>query len=321
MKKSHRLLRDASLVIVFCVGFLGLIGLANFWRADAAEQTSSEFSEYRLEADKAAEGRDLDVSLENLRALVKNDPFDGRAQHELASILYSRLTELQDAIAEAKQTELSNSTDLLDKSEPLQAESQNRSGHLLPATAPPLPSTSTSFSDSKAASASDADAEANEQVRVLVDQAIQAYQLAENHVRYRLRSQVQLAILLAIKGDDDAAMDSLEKFVDAGGATRRGLDQIQQFGSGWDRSGPTGLHANDRFLSIVNREHENRRGQSGFGRLESSSKRLNMAKILGQLAPTAPQQNNGLWGFLKRLNNDLVILRIKLVDFVRKLLE
>ena len=318
MKKSHRLLRDASLVIVFCVGFLGLIGLANFWRADAAEQTSSEFSEFRLEADKAAEGRDLDVSLENLRALVKNDPFDGRAQYELASILYSRLTELQDSIAEAKQTELSNSTDSLDKAKPLQVESQSQS-QLLPTTPSPSPSTSTSFSDSKVASASDSDA--NEQVRVLVDQAIQAYQLAESHVRYRLRSQVQLAVLLAIKGDDDAAMDSLEKFVDAGGATRRGLDQIQQFGSGWDRSGPTGLHANERFLSIIDRERENRRGQSGFGRLESSSKRLNMARILGQFAPTPPPQNNGLWGFLKRLNNDLVILRIKLVDFIRKLLE
>ena len=111
MKKSHRIARDVSLVIAFCVGFLGLIWLANFLQNDSDEQTSSEFSEYRLGADQATRGQDLDVSLKNLRALVKNDPFDGRAQHELASTLFSQIIAEQESIEKTNRIEPSISND------------------------------------------------------------------------------------------------------------------------------------------------------------------------------------------------------------------
>ena len=47
MKKSRRIFRDVGFVIVFCVGFFGLIGVANFLQNAPEQQTSSEFSEYR----------------------------------------------------------------------------------------------------------------------------------------------------------------------------------------------------------------------------------------------------------------------------------
>jgi len=92
MKKSLRIVRDVSLVVVFCIGFLGLVWLANFLQDNPDEQTSSEFSDYRVSADKAVQGNDFGATLENLRAMVRNDPYDGRAQYQLASTIFSRVT-------------------------------------------------------------------------------------------------------------------------------------------------------------------------------------------------------------------------------------
>ena len=320
MKTSHRIFRDVSIVIAFCVGFLGLIGLANFLQNDSAEQTSSEFSEYRIGADTAAAGQDLDVSLKNLRALVKNDPYDGRAQYELASVLFSRLVQVQDSITESEKAALPNSTDSPNEEE-LLAQSETELVDQSDQLRPLVPSTQSSTSSTDVQAASSSDTDTDKQVRVLIDQAIQEYQQAEKHARYRLRSQVQLAVLLATKGDDEAAMDNLDKFVNAGGATRRGLDQIQQFGSGLDRSGPTGLHAQQRFLDIIDRERENRIGRGYRGGLERRSQRTSVDKILSLLAPSASQPNTSLWDFLDRLNNDLIFYRIKLVNFIRELFK
>ena len=298
MKKTHRLLRDVSFVVVFCLGFLGLIKLANFLQDDSDKQTSSEFSEYRLEADKAARGHNLDGSLENLRALVKNDPFDGRAQHELASTLFSRLVEAQDSLAELRRTGSLEKKDT-QKIPLVQTESWERSSQLRPLDL----STSSSEAPANSQAGDERDADLNDQIRVLLDQAIQEYKLAENHSRYRLRSQIQLAVLLATKGDHEAAFDSLEKFVDAGGATRRGLDQIQQFVPIMDGSGTAGLlQYKERFLDIVERELENRTGSMNF----RGHRRRPVHSI---------------WSSLERLNKNLVAYRIKLVNFIRKLFE
>ena len=305
-------------MVFFCVGFLGLIGLANFLQDDSFEQTSSEFSEYRINADKAAQGQDLDVSLENLRALVKNDPFDGRAQYELASILFSRLIQVQDSIAEAEQAKSQGSTDPADTTEPsTQTDSGDQNDQ--PRSLTPSPPPSDSNPDTQTANASDTDA--NAQVQVLLDQAIHEYNLAKRHARYRQRSQIQLAVLLATKGDDEAAMENLEKFVAGGGATRRGIDQIQQFGSGLDRSGPTGLHASQRFLDIIDRERENRIGRGGGRGFEASSQRMSVSRALSHLVPSASKPSGSMWELLDRLNNDLIILRIKLVDLIRELFK
>ena len=300
MKKSHRILRDAIIVIVFCVGFLGLIGLANFLQHTPAEQTSSEFSEYRLEADQAAQGHDLEASSENLRALIKNDPYDGRAQYELASILYSRVIEAQDLLAESKPNESPSSSVQQGQAEP-GSQTEPKDGSEQRSLEP---STASSTSAPETASESVAQAQANDQIQVLIDQAIQEFKLAARHARYRRRSQVQLAMLLATKGDYEAAIDNLEMFVEAGGATRRGLDQIEQFGSGLETATPTKLHADQRFLKIIEREQENRIGQGNFSRQKSKSQRL-----------------TGIWKFLDRLNDYLIPLRIKLVNFVSELFK
>ena len=270
MKKSHRILRDVSLVIVFCAGFLGLVGLANFLQNDADEQTSSEFSEYRLGADKAAVGHNLDVSLQNLRALVKNDPYDGRAQFELASTLLLRVVETQDAITESDRKALPDSSD------PQESESRKQTS-------------------------SPADTQANRdrvaELKSLIDEAIQEYKLAERHPRYRSRSRIQLAILQSSKGDYDAALDSLEDFVNDGGATRNGLGNIEQFGSSFLDSKPTKLHAYPRFSLIVVLERQNR------GRPVRWFKSLN-------------QRDTGVWNFVQRLNADLVVYRARTERFI-----
>lgn len=284
MKKSHRIIRDVSLVVVFCVGFLGLIGLANFLQDDGQSQTSSEFSEYRLSADKAAEGRDLDVSLQNLRALVKNDPFDGRAQYELASTLFSRAIEFQDAAAEANRNDLS-----------AQANSPSQSDQ----------SSRRSPNDQSAGTSAAVGSEA--ELASLIDQAVQEYKLAQKHPRYRSRSQIQLAVLYASQGDYRDALDTLEKFVNDGGATRRGLDQIEQFGSSLDRKGPTHLHAYPQFSIILALERMNRRGSSGPPSIN--------------WFPALSKYDTNIWNFSQRLNNDLVPYRIKLVDLVGKLFK
>ena len=311
MKKSHRILRDASLVIVFCVGFLGLIWLANFLQNSPAEQTSSEFSEYRIGADQASQGNDLKVSSENLRALIKNDPFDGRAQYELASMALSRVIEAQDLIAASKPTPLPGPINPADRTTHSgEDESWKQSGQLRPLK--PRPAASSSV---------DADTEANEQVQVLIDEAIHEYTLAARHARYRLRSQLQLAVLFATKGDDDAALDNLDKFVTAGGVTRRGLDQIEQFGSGLDRTGPTRLHNNQQFLVIVDKERENRIGRGGYPRLERLPRRMASPRAFHYLAPSLTRHDTGIWNFLERLNDDLIPYRIKLVNLIREFFE
>ena len=285
MKKSHRILRDVSLVIAFCGGFLGLIGLANFLQNDSDQQTSSEFSEYRLGADEAAKGNDLDISLQNLRALIKNDPYDGRAQYELASALYSRVVEAQDSIVETKRTE---STELKN----LQSSTNSR-GTAGPDDQSPGAAVVEVAQDQKA------------EVAKLVDQAIQEYKLAEKHARYRLRSQIQLAVLLATRGDYEAALDKLENFVNGGGATRRGLDQIEQFSLILQE--PTKLHSYSRFSLILAMERMNRRGHGGRPRIK--------------WFPSLSQYDTGTWNYLERLNRDLIPYRFKLVNFIRKLFE
>ena len=307
MNKSRRILRDVSIVIIFCVGFLGLIGLANFLQDDSAEQTSSEFSQHRLSADKAAQGHDFEVSLENLRALVENDPFDGRAQYALASTLFTRFTEIQDAIAEANRKELTDADDAPDQVKSTdQVSSDTRTN-----------SPSPSANDTQTAQARDAEA------KVLLDQAIHEYRLAEEHPRYRLRSQIQLAVLLATKGEYKAALNSLDNFVNEGGATRRGLDQIEEFGSYLNRNqGPTKLHAYPKFAEIVERERRNRGNRGHFRRFENRGN--NSAQPKSQLSANgdpAWSQGPGFWRSLKRLNDYLVTYRIKLVDFVRELFK
>jgi len=284
MKKSHRVLRDASIVVVFCVGFLALIVLANFLQNDGEKQTSSEFSEYRLSADKAAEGRDLNVSLQNLRGLIKNDPFDGRAQYELASTLFSQVIESQDAATEASRNEPPAQTELPSQSEQ--------------ASEVPLNDQSAGASPSVASEA---------KLTSLIDQAIQEYKLAQEHPRYRSRSQIQLAVLFASKGDHRDALDTLENFVNDGGATRRGLDQIEQLGSSLDRKGPTKLHAYPRFSMILALEQLNRSGKGGPPSIN--------------WFPNLSLHDTNTWNFLERLNNDLIPYRIKLVDLISKLLK
>ena len=169
--------------------------------------------------------------------------------------------------------------------------------------------------------------ELDDRVRELIDQAIQEYKLAESHPRYRLRSQIQMAVLLATKGKNEAALDNLEKFVAGGGATMRGLDQVEQFGSGLGRSESTMLSSDPRFASILDQEMENRIGRGGRRSYQGRSQReraghnLPRHSGLSRFAPSLLQPDTDTWNFLKRLNNYLIPYRIKLVNFIRKLLE
>ena len=253
------------------------------------QQTSSDFSDYRLKADTAARGHDTNVSMENLRALIKNDPYDGRAQHELALTLFFQVVEAQDAIEETNRSELP------DRIKSSSWSRQNRQ--------PPPDDQSVSASPSATDAQAARDREAN--VDALIDQAIKEYKLAAKHPRYRTRSQIQQAVLLASKGDYNAALDNLENFVNNGGATRRGLDQIEQFGSSMYRNKPpTKLHAYPKFWLILALERINRHGNGGRPSID--------------WFPTLNQQDTGIWNFLKRLNHDLIPYRIKLVDLISK---
>ena len=288
---------------VFCAGFVGLIWFANSLQAVPVEETSSEFSKYRVNADEAAKERDFDVSLQNLRDMVKKDPYDGRAQYRLASTLHSQITSLQRAIIEA------NSIDVFD----IDSES--------PQEQPKPPSTTPDSSQDPNTENDITD----DRIQTLIDQAIHEYQLAKKHIRYRLRSQFQLAVLWVAKGDHDAALDSLEDFVAGGGTIRNGLDQVEQFGTN-DESGPTGLHAHPRFAYLLELEAENRYGQRRYRNFEGSvQSRQRSANSERQLSSWSQSSENlwddGFWEFLKRLNNDLIAYRIKLVNFIRVLLK
>jgi len=251
MKKSHRIIRDVSLVVVFCAGFLTLIWFANSLQDSPQEETNSEFSRYRVEADEAIQNRNLDASLANLRSLVAKDPYDGRAQYRLAETLFSKTIELQTATAKPSTDETSASGG---------GESSVDQHQQRPPTAATSPQNSSSTSPL-----------ATDSWRLMVDQTIREYQLAEKHVRYRLRSQFQLALLWSLKGDYEAALGSLEKFVAGGGVTRSGLDQIEQFGVSSYPFEATKLHADPRFFDLVNSEFENRIRRSNYRGFENSS--------------------------------------------------
>ena len=303
MKKTHRIIRDMSLVTVFCAGFVGLIWFANSLQDVPAEEISSEFSQYRVNADEAAKEQDFDVSLQNLRDMVKKDPYDGRAQYRLASTLHSQITSLQRAIIEA------NSIDVFD----IDSES--------PQEQPKPPSTTPDSSQDPNTENDITD----DRIQTLIDQAIHEYQLAKKHIRYRLRSQFQLAVLWVAKGDHDAALDSLEDFVAGGGTIRNGLDQVEQFGTN-DEGRPTGLHTHPRFAYLLELEAENRYGQHRYRNFEGSvQSRQRSANSERQLSSWSQSSENlwddGFWAVLKRLNNDLIAYRIKLVNFIRVLLK
>ena len=114
-----------------------------------------------LGADKAAEGHNLDDSLENLRALIKNDPFDGRAQYELASTLFSRVTEAQDVVALSKRSEPAGANNL-------NGDAEN----------PTESSDQTNQDDQPPVAANTQTVPAQEpEIEALLDQAIQEYRL------------------------------------------------------------------------------------------------------------------------------------------------
>ena len=309
MKQSHRIIRDVSLVVVFCGGFLALIWFANSLQNASHEETNSEFSQFRVEADDAIQKRNLDLSLQNLRSMVAKDPYDGRAQYRLAATLFSKTIEVQTEIANSRSREASASTE--------EKNTANQS------PLPGLQKTAAASQDSSLTSST-----AKGDLRSLVDQAIIEYQLAEKHVRYRLRSQFQLALLWSIKGDDKAALDSLEKFVAAGGVTRSGLDQIPQFGTTFT-VGATKLHAYPRFSDLVDWEDSNRTNRGGYRGFENNNRPRRSFEQRSRGAsfdkqnpfPTLMQPDTNLWNFLKRLNRDLIPYRIKLVDFIRVLIK
>ena len=308
MKQSHRIIRDVSLVVVFCGGFLALIWFANSLQDTSPEETNSEFSQYRIEADTASQERNLDVSLENLRSLVAKDPYDGRAQYRLAMTLFSKIIEAQ-ADTDSDTPEASDS-----------AQKENSVAQRLP-DLQEKPAASQDASSNRPA--------ANDDLRPLVDQAIHEYQLAAKHARYRLRSQFQLALLWSAKGDYEAAFDSLDRFVTAGGVTRNGLDQIEQFGQTSFPFVATKLHADPRFIDLVDREFENRITRTGNRGFENNSRpqrpfnrhRLGSTITRQNPFPTVMRPDTNMWNFLKRLNRDLIPYRIKLVDFIRVLLK
>ena len=300
MKKSLRIARDVSLVVVFCIGFLGLVWLANFLQNNPDEQTSSEFSDYRVSADKAAQGNDFGATLENLRAMVRNDPYDGRAQYQLASTIFSRVTIDEYVAAESNPDE-----------PPSSLENQNTINQ--PNALPPAP----------------ADAESPQSTATLFEQAIYEFQRAEKHPRYRQRSQFHLAVLWAIKGDDDAALGSLKNFVEGGGFTRFGLDRVEQFGLNDLRSDDQSklkLHADPRFERLVALEMENRIAAGMHRSFENRSRTPDYLRSRhsggdGSSASAMNQPKVGLWNFLQRLNDYLIPYRIKLVNFIRELFK
>lgn len=304
MKQSHRIIRDVSLVVVFCGGFLALIWFANSLQAPSHEETNSEFSQYRIEADEAIQERNLDVSLQNLRSMVAKDPYDGRAQYKLAGALFSKIINMRTEAENSKKREASMS-----------AEGKSSVAQPLPS----LPKNAVAFQDPDSTSSAAAG-----DMRSLIDQTIHEYQIAEKHVRYRLRSLFQLALLWSAKGNDEAALDSLEKFVAAGGVTRNGLDQIKQFGMTLPLGGATKLHAYSRFADLVNKEFENRVARGSYRSLESSSqpqRRRGSPITRENPFPTVMHPDTNFWNFLKRLNHDLIAYRVKLVDFIRVLLK
>ena len=305
MKQSHRIIRDVSLVIAFCVGFLALIWFANSLQAPQHEENSSEFSQYRIKADEATQKRNLDVSLQNLRSMVAKDPYDGRAQYRLAETLFSKIIDWKVEATTSRRLEASVST-----------EGEGSAGPQRPLDR--LEGTDAASSDPRST-----DPVVEDGLRFLIDQAIQEYQLAEKHVRYRLRSQFQLAMLWVVKGEDEVALDNLEKFIAAGGVTRNGLDQIPQFGTTFP-IGATKLHVYPRFTDLVNREIDNRIARSNYRGLENSSRprRRRVPPITKENPfPTVAQADTNFWNFLKRLNRDLIPYRIKLVDFIRVLIK
>ena len=300
--------------MVFCISFFGLIVFANSLQDEPVEETRSEFSQHRIDADKASKKRDLDMSLQNLRAMVKKDPFDGRAQYRLSSTLYSQIVSAQkarQAVAAANSINTPNSNSKL--LAPQQSDQPNRP------LAPPLTPKTEPNADN---------AIADDQVRALIDQAIQEYQLAIKHVRYRRRSQFQLAMLWTAKGDYKTALDNLEDFVVGGGTTKDGIGQIKHFGTRLSAE-PTRLHAHPRFASLEVLEKENQSKQNGHRNFEANV-RPQYRSARGNLLPVVLQEdlpssqglsNNSFWGFLKRLNNDLIPYRIKLIDFIRELFK
>ena len=305
MKQSHRIIRDVSLVVAFCAGFLALIWFANSLQAPQDEETSSEFSQYRIKADEAIQKRKLDVSLQNLRSMVAKDPYDGRAQYRLAETLFSKIIERKTEAANSHKREASASTE--GKSSVGQQPPLNRQG-----------GENAASSDLRSTNSA-----AKDDLRLLIDQAILEYQLAEKHVRYRLRSQFQLAMLWVAKGEDEVALDNLEKFVAAGGVTRSGLDQIEQFGMTFP-IGATKLHAYPRFTDLVNREIDNRIVRGSYRGLESNSRpqrRRRPPITKDNPFPTVAQPDTNLWNYLKRLNRDLIPYRIKLIDLIRVLIK
>ena len=305
MKQSHRIIRDVSLVIAFCGGFLTLIWFANSLQAPQHEETSSEFSQYRVKADEAIQKRNLDVSLQNLRSMVAKDPYDGRAQYTLAQTLFSKIIERKIEAANSRRREASAST-----------EGESSAG-------PQRPLDRQGAADIASSGPRSTNPVAEDDLRSLIDQAIQEYQLAEKHVRYRLRSQFQLAVLWVAKGEDEAALDNLEKFVAAGGVTRSGLDQIEQFGMTFP-IGATKLHAYPRFTDLVNREIDNRIVRGNYRGLESNSRpqrRRRSPITKDNPFPTVAQPDTNLWNYLERLNRDLIPYRIKLIDFIRVFLK
>lgn len=303
MKQSHRIVRDVSLVIAFCAGFLTLIWFANSLQTQH-EETSSEFSQYRIKADEATQKRNLDESLQNLRSMVAKDPYDGRAQYRLAETLFSKIIDWKVEAANSRRLEASVST-----------AGEGSAGPQRPLDR--LEGTDAASSDPRSTDP------VVEDLRFLIDQAIHEYQLAEKHVRYRLRSQFQLAMLWVVKGEDEAALDNLEKFIAAGGVTRNGLDQIPQFGTTFP-VGATKLHACPRFTDLVNREIDNRIARGNYRGFENVSRprRRRVPPITKENPfPTVAQADTNFWNFLKRLNRDLIPYRIKLVDFIRVFLK
>jgi len=111
MKQSHRIIRDVSLVVVFCGGFLALIWFANSLQDTSNAENNSEFSQYRIEADEATQERNIDVSLQNLRSLVAKDPYDGRAQYKLATALFSKIVKVQSEAASSAPLDASASVE------------------------------------------------------------------------------------------------------------------------------------------------------------------------------------------------------------------